>query len=255
MLKFNGSIAAKRCKFMSIFKKNTVKLEVEAVEPERVSKSTPAQKLLWYPDAVIEPSGTKMTTRGTYRKGYPEGCVVHWTSGWSEGRGMSAKQHAVNAAKYGAKTGMCYFLIDREGVVYQCAPLDKWGYHAGTSSHPKLGTSVSRYLVGIEVMASGTMKKQGDKWVSWFGHAVSDSEVRTSGKKDNIAAGTYHKFTVAQEGALKDLILWLKRNNPDVFDLDLVIDHAEASPGRKVDVGAALSMTMPEFREYLKKHV
>lgn len=240
---------------MSIFRKNTVKLEVEAVEPERVSKATQGQKLLWYPEAVIEPEGAKMITRGTYRKGYPEGCVVHWTSGWSEGKGATPREHATRAAKYGVKTGMCYFLIDREGVVYQCAPLDKWGYHAGTSSHPKLGTSVSRYLVGIEVMASGTMKKQGDKWVSWFGHAVGDSEVRTSPKKDNIAAGTYHKFTVAQEGALKDLILWLKRNNPNVFDLDLVVGHDTIAAGRKVDPGAALSMSIPEFVDYLKKHV
>jgi lysozyme family protein len=47
------------------------------------------------------------------------------------------------------------------------------------------------------------------------------------------------------------LLLWLKGNQPDVFQFEFVLGHDEVSPGRKNDPGGALSVTLPQFRERL----
>lgn len=243
---------------MSIFKKNSIKPELKAppvVEDKpRPSKQEPAQKLLWYPGAQIIECGMKGA--GKYRKGYPEGAIVHWISGWSRDgdKGVSANGHAINALKYGAKQGYGYMTLSEIGTFFQAQPFSDWDYHAGSSSHPKLGSSVSQYLVGIEVCCAGRLEKVGPgRYKSWFGAEFNESEVRYSPKRGNIAEGYYHKYSEAQERALIEFLLWMKRNNPEVFNFDLVLGHDEVAPSRKTDPGASLSMTMSEFRELLKK--
>lgn len=221
-------------------------------EPPRPDVDAPAQKLLWCPFATVLEA---MKGSGTYRKGYPEGAIVHWTSGWSRDgeKGTSAKKRAEEAIKWGAKQGYAYFAIGEDGSIIQSLPLNRWGHHAGSSSWPSLGSSVSQYLVGIEVCNAGKLKKISDGvYESWFGARFNESEVRYSKKVGNIAEGYYHKYSEAQEKALVQLLKWLKSNNPSVFNFDLVLGHDEVAPARKTDPGASLSMTMPEFRAKLK---
>ncbi len=223
-------------------------------DKERPSKNEGNQKLLWYPQAQIM---NIMTPAGKYRKGYPEGAVIHWISGWSRDgdMGNSANKHAENALKYGAKQGYGYLALSETGLMIQGQPLDSYDSHAGTSSWPSLGDSVSKYLVGIEVCCAGKLKKISDGvYESWFGAKFKSDEVRYSKKKDNIQEGYYHKYSVAQEEALTRFLLWLKWNNPSVFNFDNVVGHDEcATPnGRKSDPGASLSLTMPEYRLKLK---
>jgi len=221
---------------------------------DRPSMSAKGTKSLWYPHAEIIKS---MKPSGKYTNNYPVGAVVHWTSGWSrEGdRGNTANEFAKRAINYGARQGYCYFTISETGQVYQSVPLDSWGSHAGKGSHPKLGTSLSSKLVGIEVCCAGRLTKKGSSYVSWFGAEFGAKEVRYSPKKDNIAAGYYHKYSEEQEKSLIDLLLWLHTNNPSVFNLDYVVGHDTISPGRKTDPGGSLSMTIPELVKLLKSKV
>ncbi|WP_457021162.1 hypothetical protein [Luteimonas sp. A611] len=75
--------------------------------------------------------------------------------------------------------------------------------------------------------------------------------MRTVTKQGNQSAGHYQKYTILQEASLRTLLTWLRSNNPDVFRFDLVLGHDEVSPGRKVDPGGSLSMTMSAFRQSL----
>lgn len=207
------------------------------------------KKLLYYPIALKE-GLTPMKTNGEYRKAYPEGLVVHWTSGHWDG---SIKDQVANASPY------CYFVIDNKGQVAQAFPLNRWGSHAGSSYYKPLGSDVSKFLVGCEVMCAGDLTKKGDRYMSWFNREVPADQVVFSAKRENIHEGYYQKYTKEQFDSLVGLCLWLKANNPDVFSFDNVVGHDEIAPTRKSDPGASLVnsttnaiMTISEFREFLK---
>lgn len=199
---------------------------------------------LWYPPATrVIP---QLPTKGRYTSGYPRGAVVHYTAG----------AYGLSELDLARQLGYAYFLIDEHGGVHQGFPLDRWGSHAGLSQWPGIGTGVSRELVGIEVDCGGILKRHPTLpavWTTWWGKAIPPAERREVAAEANRVAGVYHHYTPAQEASLAALLVWLKGNNPEVFDLNLVLGHDEVSPGRKQDPGGALSLTMPAFRELLQK--
>ena len=221
-------------------------LEPDAQPEVRPSATDEGLKQLWCPFA--ETNFPKSPTRGNYRKGYPEGAVVHFTAG----RHRSLADEMAHQVTH----GFTYFVIDADGRVAQNFPLDSWGYHAGTSAWPGLGSSVSSKLVGIEIQNGGQLVRSGNSWKTWFGLTIPASERRTiaSNTANQQEKGTYQKYTAAQEEALFRLLRWLKSNNPEVFSNDLVLGHDEVSGPkgighwRKNDPGGALSMTMDELR-------
>lgn len=226
------------------------------------NKDRTATDYLWCPYAEI--GLTKMKTQGKYRKGFPEGAIIHYTAGRDE-----TEKDAINTLKWGTNQNYCFFVIGPTGVIYQSFPLSHWGYHAGKSSYDGLGDGVSRYLVGIEVVCAGKLKQVKKEYAAWFNlmDGSNPSKGVKSGQKlyqddqvnyvlqDNRtfrAAGYYKKFTVEQEESLTQLILWLKKTHPDVFNLDYVLGHQEVSPFRKEDPGGSLSMPLDKYREHLK---
>lgn len=211
---------------------------------DRPSVSATGQKLLWCPFADKDfPAGK---SRGSYARGYPLGAVVHFTAGRRSGLKAGIDEQVRNK--------FLYFVIDKDGNIGQNFSLDSWGYHAGESSYPGLGSGVSQHLVGIEVQAAGMLKKVGSTYKTWYGETVPTADVRVIPRKNaNQEAGAYQAYTKTQEEALIRLLKWLRENNPEVFDYKHVLGHDEVSPGRKNDPGGALSMTMPELREKLQK--
>lgn len=213
---------------------------------------------LWIPFARRNEGGA-MRTRGNYRWGYPEGAIVHFTAG---------RDNALNDISSGIRNGYAYLTIAPNGTVYQNHPLDEWGYHAGESRWPALGGGVSQYLVGIEICASGKLRRIDDNhYRPWYNEAsyltplgkspkeaddLRADQVRTVSAEANRVAGSYERYTDAQETALKAVLKWLHDNKPATFSYDLVLGHDEVSPGRKNDPGGALSITMPAFRTWLK---
>lgn len=228
--------------FLESLMKFLIKTLVGSEEPPRPNPDDKDTKSLWYPLAKIP--ATKMKTQGKYKDNYPVGCVVHYTSG---------RSNVDNSVDYGAKMGYCYFLIAKDGMVYQCFPLDRWGYHCGVSQWPTLGSSLSSKLVGIEVVCAGDLEKTNDKYKTWFNEEIPASNVRIATKEEFGVRGYFEKYTPEQEESLINLILWLKTNNPLIFMLDNVLGHQEISPDRKIDPGGSLSVPMHTFRDILKK--
>jgi N-acetyl-anhydromuramyl-L-alanine amidase AmpD len=199
--------------------------------------------VLWYPAAHrVSPP---LLSAGRYDRGYPRGAVVHATEG---AYGLAeldlARQH-----------GEAFFLIDGHGDVHQGLPLDRYGSHAGGSHWAPVGYNVSSSLVGINVECAGRLIADGHgAYRTAWGTPVRPEVVRVVRAPDgNRAPGAYLRFTAAQEEALVALLLWLKANNPAVFDLQCVAGHDEVSPGRQLDPGGSLSVTMPEFRRLLEE--
>lgn len=223
---------------------------------DRIDHTASNQRLLWYPPAARIP-GVTMPTRGIYPNGYPQGAVVHFTAG----RSLKGDSDAISTVIYGAGQGFAYLCISNDGTVFQAHPLDRYGNHAGTSRWPDIGGDVSRQLVGIEICCAGHVTPIGDnKFKSWFGEIYNASQVRHVKEEDyGCPTGYYHKYTPEQELALVQLLLWLKSNNPDVFNFDYVLAHHEVSGKkgigyfRKNDCGGALSITMDQLRAHLKE--
>lgn len=225
-----------------------VKIPTKPVEEKPRPNPQEGKNLLWVPFANQVENG--MGYQGTYLNNYPRGAVVHYTAGRFKG----GLRKAIDTMVGGKKNKFTFLVISEDGEVVQGFPLNKWGWHAGKSSHPSLPGSVSDELIGIEICNAGLLEKRGSKYYSWYGLEIPEDQVRHVKKNtENQRAGYYHKYTQAQEDALINLLLWLKRNNPKVFDLSLVLGHDEVSTGRKQDPGGSLSMTMPNFRKHLVK--
>lgn len=242
----------------SLFKKQEPILESSTVIPEASIEEKPkpvvASGKKQPPFAKV--IGEKMRERGKYPNGWPRGAVVHFTAG---------RDGAEKTIMGGIKNGYTFWCIQRDGLLVCAHDADKWGYHAGESKWDKvikgiryyLSGSVSDDLIGIEINAAGRVVPvvgKETKYQTWFGTYLTPEEVRYTPGKDNQERGFYHKYTPEQEHRLVETLFWLKDQKPDVFSFDYVLGHDEvAKPkGRKNDPGAALSMTMPEFREYLK---
>lgn len=218
---------------------------------------------------VAQPSGDyppfanvmkeKMPERGVYAKGSPLGVVVHFTAG---------HDGAAKTILGGIKNKYTFWCIERDGDLFCAHRYKYWGYHAGESGWrmlaKKLVGSVSDDLLGIEINAYGrvdAIKGKPGRYLTWFKKEIGDEEVRYTPGGANQCPGYYHVYTAAQIETLIKTILWLKAKNPDVFDFDYVLGHDEVSgptsgitkSWRKNDPGAALPMTMPEFRALLKK--
>lgn len=210
------------------------------------SMSDFGKKQKWIPWAERNPEGIQTPTRGTFARGYPEGVIIHFTDGWS----TPPRQSAINTLRGGVSDGYTYLVMDRNGVIYQGFPLDKWGYHSGTKHN--------QTCIGIEHCNMGQVKKIADnKWGSKEQPGMkeywTDADVRKVSEKDNMHAGTYLKFTQAQEKSLVELILWLAVNSGlGISFIDNVLGHDEVAPDRRDDPGGALSMSTPEFRSFLK---
>ena len=195
---------------------------------------------LWVPFAKQYPR--RQTTRGPYRKGSPEGLLVHASAG---------RDNPGATLEYSIQEGHSYMVIDRSGQLFQSVPLDQCGYHSGPSKWPGITDPLYKVLVGVEVLSAGKLVTQGDDQFTWWGDKLPPDDIRYVPREANRQAGYYQVYTQAQQETLANLCWWLKSNAPDIFSFDLVLGHDEVAPGRKTDPGGCLSWTMLGFRQFL----
>jgi N-acetyl-anhydromuramyl-L-alanine amidase AmpD len=184
----------------------------------------------------------QMSTQGQYTHGYPEGAVIHFTAG----SGVQARQ----TAEWAIKQGHCYLIIDTEGNLVQQFPISRWGWHAGVSRHPRLGTSLSRRLVGIEIQNPGRLELKDGLPTSWFGSKHIEAFYRAD--QENIKEGYYQEINDIQYLALLQLLIDLKWNAPQIFHFHNIVGHDEISDGKSDPGGILKGMTMNAFRRHVR---
>jgi N-acetyl-anhydromuramyl-L-alanine amidase AmpD len=252
--------------FSNLFKQpehnaeSQTRVETSKVETLKTPKAKDKEEritgLLFYPKAIQ----FNMPTFGSYRYGYPEGVVLHYTAGWDR-----HLQDAIATAEWAKTQGLCFDLVSVEGKVIQGAPLDRAGSHAGVSNWAGLGNRVSQYLRGIEVQCGGMVDEE---LKTYFGRKYTLDQVRVL--KETTPhwgqAGRYVKVTDEQFNAVTEYIIWLYHNSPfkdgkRIFSLDYVLAHHEVSGvlglgyWRKPDIGGSWPMPMNEYRHYLKSKI
>lgn len=196
----------------------------------------------WVPWA--RPLPWQMRTKGEYTTKFPRGAVVHFTAGPS----------AASALEWARTQSHCYLLLDRDGTLYQGAPLNRWGSHCGESEWPGLGRNLNDKLVGIEMVSAGLLgpPNAAGEFSTWYGKCIPANQTRTVVAEANRKAGTYQAYSDTQEAELRKLLLWMKDTAPYTFSFNYVVGHDEISKGRKSDPGGALGVVMPSLRNELQ---
>jgi len=140
-----------------------------------------------------------------------------------------------------------HFLIDRDGSIVQCIPLDKaWGFHINIAARdnkiPKqyknLGRKYDSQSIGIELCSMSQLVPYGDKFLDTYGK-VFKGEVT---KLDKPFRGFeyFESYTEKQISALESLLLYLLNEYPkikqglyenyeDKFDINM--DALNMKPG------------------------
>lgn len=160
----------------------------------------------------------------------PSGITIHYTA--------SRDVNSTHAALM--KNGLNYHLmIDRLGLVTQCAVLTHSVYHAGKARWNE--QSPNRKHISIALLNWGKLENGR----AWTGQGIPKEDIRTL--KDG---SQWHKATIAQENTLLDMCKWftclgIPREN--------VCGHDECAipKGRKLDPGGVLSFSMDQFRDLL----
>jgi N-acetyl-anhydromuramyl-L-alanine amidase AmpD len=206
------------------------------------------------------PKPFRAETHGQYQFKHPQGAVIHYTAGATNPTSHIDVARSELTKKHGHDF-YTYWTIGIKGEILQTAPVDQWGHHCGRSKWTDRFTGFTyqgcnRQMIGIEIVNPGHLTKDDlGTYRSWFGKAYTKDQVRfVDDVNENQLPGIYVPYTEEQEASLIKLMLWFKRNAPEIFSFGGVCGHDEIAypAGRKQDPGGALSMTMPEFRLLLK---
>lgn len=209
-------------------------------------KSREKEIKILYPKAKVIPGNPLMKKGGTYRKGVPEGIIIHFTGGHTEQKGE-------DGIAFGTSQGHRYLFMDMNGQIFQQFCLSGYGAHAGQSVCPKTGrTTVSQFYVGLEIACEGKLNKE---FMTEFGKRIDKSKTRIGEFKNKWqkSSGVFKAFEAAQENSAIEFCVWACKKFG--FDETTIFGHDEVAPERKTDPGLSLSMTMDEFRAKIKERL
>lgn len=136
--------------------------------------------------------------------------------------GPSAKNVMNGWATTTERVGVA-FIIDREGVIFQCFSSKHWAHHLGIKS--KNNKKLNQESIGIELCSWGALVKKGDQFLSSKGNVIPKEEVVDLGKTWK-GYRYYQNYTSKQLSSLKTLVIYLTNTykiplnfNPDMWEL------------------------------------
>lgn len=128
-----------------------------------------------------------------------------------------------------------HFLIERDGTIIQCLPLEDWAFHIFIGSpgnkiskkYKQRGSEYDRSLIGIELCSYGPLTLRNDNFYTIYNNQVDKSKV----VKVNYRGSQYWEdYTDEQVESLRKLILdlvpkmvqpfELKNDYTDIFDIN-----------------------------------
>jgi len=191
-----------------------VKEEIKTIIEPVATKLNIIQKLL-PPNQYVQDSKFKV-----------QQCVIHHTAGGS----AESTYNYWNSSKDRVAT---HFLVDRDGTIYQCMPMEKsWGYHLYVASpgnkidrnYKKLSSKYDAQSVGIELCNFGYVNFVNGKFVNYVGKLIHHDRIT---KLDTPYRGYsyWEDYTKEQVESLRLLLLHLIEEYP-ILSQGLIDDYS-----------------------------
>lgn len=117
------------------------------------------------------------------------------------------------------------------------APFNAVTWHAGVSQWNGVD-GLNHHAIGIEMDNAGLLNREGDRYVSWFGKAYPENEVRLAEHRHGGGVKPWHHYTEAQIARALELCELLVAH----YRLEDVLGHEDVARGRKIDPGPAFPL-------------
>jgi N-acetyl-anhydromuramyl-L-alanine amidase AmpD len=112
------------------------------------------------------------------------------------------------------------FIIDGNGIIYQCFSSAHWAHHLGT--HFPNNTALNKYSIAIEICNWGTLKEKGNRYYSAFKKEVPAEEVIDYGIAFR-GSRFFQRYKKEQLASLKLLLDYLcdRYQIPNTYNSDM----------------------------------
>ena len=161
--------------------------------------------------------------------------VLHNTMGGSASGSIKFLNEKTNGYGY-------HFIIDRDGTVFQTAPLDRITRHAGLSNW-RGWDNLNGFSIGVSLANYGPLKLKRGSYENEYGGQVEDGDVFPNqvshyNGATKYSGGGWERYPDAQvEAALR-----VCRAISDRLHIRDIVRHDDVAIGRKVDTGPALKL-------------
>jgi N-acetylmuramoyl-L-alanine amidase len=190
--------------------------------------------ILYRNGVKVEQRPTKKLSAGRVLKA-PIGLTIHYTAGLTAESAIST----LTTAKVQASA---HLVIDRDGTVYQLAPLNAVCWHAGPSSW-RGRQMCNGFMIGIELVNAGPLTKKGNgKFYFEVAKSKECPKDEAVEGRQKLWPNTTHwqEYPEAQMEALIEVSRAIQKEY-DVAE-ENIVGHENIAPTRKSDPGPAFPM-------------
>jgi len=160
----------------------------------------------------------------------PRYAIVHYTAGPTV---ESALHHFADPDRKVS----AHLVIDRDGSITQCVPLDREAWHAGHSAWDGR-RGLNPVSFGIELVNWGRLERRDGQVVTWTGEPIPDAHWMRGVHPNDGRPAPWERYPTAQVTACRQVLKALHL----IHGLDDILGHDDVSPRRKWDPGPAFPL-------------
>lgn len=168
----------------------------------------------------------------------PRFVILHYTAG----RDLASSVQSLTVKKPQGNAS-AHIVLGRDGRIVQLAPFNVVTWHAGVSQWGDLN-GLNQHAIGIEMDNAGLLRRQGERFVSWFGKAYPAEETQMAEHRHGGGLQPWHAYTEAQIARALELCELLVAH----YGLKEVLGHEDIARGRKTDPGPAFPLSAVRAR-------
>lgn len=168
----------------------------------------------------------------------PRFVLLHYTAG----RNLESSVESLCTQKPQGNAS-AHLVLGRNGRIVQLAAFNAVTWHAGVSQWNGID-GLNHHAIGIEMDNAGLLNREGERYVSWFGKAYPENEVRLAEHRHGGGTRPWHHYTEVQIARALELCELLVAH----YGLEDVLGHEDVARGRKIDPGPAFPLAAVRSR-------